>query len=227
MRRKSAILQNLCFLGLLLFTGSCAPSSDVVSTQTAQHAIEARQASSFDEKKVYSAEQQEHETGIAEIDIEQVDFDIPEEVAKRHEKQWEAHQKENEVATGKMTDNQQNNGLLSKIQESELFSLFDKEAKTKKRSSLAIAFQNAFTNGNMMPAGMMESKDGASPMWNKNLTLACVFGGIAIVSIWLAWILFAFVPFPGGLIAFIIFFSAFITFGILGTINLVKGLQKV
>lgn len=225
MRQKTAILRNACFLGLLLFLGSCAPSSDVVTTQTAQDGIEPRQSSSFEKKKIYSADQHDNESGIAKIDIEQVDFDIPEEVADKQEKQWEAHQNHKDIASGKVSDDHQNNGLLSKLQESELFSLFDKEPKTKKRSSMAIAFQSAFSNGNMMPANMMQAKDTASPTWNQNLTLACVFGGIALVSIWTAWILFAVLLFPGNIIGFIIFFASFITFGILGTINLVKGLN--
>lgn len=219
------MLQIAFLFVCLLFLGSCAPSGDIASTHKYQDGIQPSQTTSIAESEIYSAEQEDKKSGISKIDIDEIDLEVPEEVAQKQENQWKAHQKEQELARAEKDDQHQSNGFLSNLTDTELFPLFDKKQKSAKRSSMLIAFENAFTNGNMMPTGMMKKKEAASPTWNQNLTLAIVFGSIAVVSIWLAWILLAVLLYPGNVIAFIIFLSSFITFGVLGIVNLVKGLN--
>ena len=217
------VLRNTCYLSILFVVASCAHSGEMASINS-NNGIETGNMSSVDRQNVYQVMEKNGQSVIAEMDMEDVSFDVPEEVAAAQEAQWKKHQAE-QAADRKRVDARQGSGIefFRKMGSLSIFSLFNK--KDKERSSMAIAFQNALSNGNMIPAGMLKEKSSAASAWNQDLTMAVVFGGIAIVSLWTAWILYAVLPFPGNLIAFLIFLGVFVTFGILGILRLVEGLN--
>ncbi len=219
--------QTIHFIALLFIVSACAPADDFQTSKPSKHGIQTGQTNIEDDGKMYQVERNKDDVSIGQIDYEDVSFDIPEELAKKQDQEWEDHLAK-QSSQQHVAQVQEKDDLLPDWKVMDIFPLLnhDKQEKSsKKRSSMAIAFHNALKKGHMMPAGTMKEKNTAAAAWNQNLTLAIVFGGIAVVSIWTAWILFALLPFPGNLISFLIFLGSFIAFGILGIINLVKGLN--
>ena len=212
----------LSFVTILIFTVSCTPTAKIDSKKPNSKSIQSAQSSPLNKENIYTVQNNDDEVKIGKISVDDINFNIPKEeitYSENHSKNQKSKKPSRRTSLNKEESPQNFFTWFKNITVFESHNTF-KEFESSKRSSMAIAFNKALTNGNMMPDGAMKAKGKASSNSNQNTIIGIVLLGASLVSLLLALL---FLPIP---ILALLFFLGFLGLGVAGLVLFIQGLTS-